>query len=410
VAVGDELLLGDVADTNTAAIAARLTDTGPPLTRATIVGDRVEEIRAAVAEAVRRRPRAVIVTGGLGPTSDDRTREALAGLAGVPLRRDAGLERGLTEWYAGRARALPASARQQADVPDGARVLPNRTGSAPGLVLDVDGVPVYCLPGVPSELRAMAEETVLPELADPARLLTVRSLRVPLLGESAVADLLAGWDAELPSDVSLGYLAEPGSVRVRLSAAGPGAAARLAPYVDSARRLLGDAVGSLDDETLEAAVLRRLRAAGATVAVAESLTGGGIGVALTGVPGASDVFRGGIVAYATALKAQLCGVDPDLLAAAGPVDPRVAAAMADGVRERLAATYGVAATGVAGPDPQDGRTPGTVHVAVAASDGVRIASPHLPGDRDQVRRLSVVAALDLLRRVLDGTAAPSPSG
>lgn len=397
VAVGDELLLGAVLDTNTSWLGRRLAEAGAGLSRATLVPDQVDAIRSVLAEAVARRPAAVVVTGGLGPTSDDRTRDALAALGAVALRRDPGLEDGLAEWYAARGRELPELARGQADVPEGARVLPNPVGSAPGLVLVVDGVAVWALPGVPAEMVVLAERYLLPELADPADVAVLRVLAVARLGESDIATRLAPLEEELPAGVALAYLPEVGEVRLRLSARGPGAAELLAPWVERARASLGLAVYGSGQDRLEAVVVRLLAEAGASLAAAESLTGGGVGAALTAVPGSSAVFRGGVVAYAAELKHRLLGVPAGLLERHGPVSAEVAAAMAAGVRDRLGARYGVATTGVAGPDRQDGHPPGTVHLAVAGPGGTVTASPLLPGDRERVRRLSVVHVLDLLR-------------
>ena len=402
VAVGDELLQGDVVDANTSSVARLLVPTGVDLARAVLVGDEPADISAAVAAAAARRPRAVVVTGGLGPTSDDRTRDALAALAGVPLHRDPGLEAGLARWYARTGRALPEPARRQADIPQGARILDNPAGSAAGFVLPVDGVAVYALPGVPEELQAMAHRHLVPELGDAANALVVRSLHVVGMGESHLAGRLAALEAGLPSGVRLAYLPAPNLVRVKLSARGPSARQLLEPYLQQVRALLGTAIAGEDDEPPEASVHRLLREAGATVAVAESLTGGALGEALTRVPGSSATFRGGVIAYSTELKGLLLGVDPALLRAHGAVHPDVAAQMAVGVRARLDASYGLATTGVAGPEPQDGIPVGTVYVAVAGPAATDQHLLHLHGTRDSIRRAVVVGALDALRAALAG--------
>jgi nicotinamide-nucleotide amidase len=417
VAVGDELMLGDVVNGNLAWIGRALADAGTPVVRGYEVGDDVAGIvsvlRTAMAEAD-----AVVVTGGLGPTSDDRTRAALAELAGVGLHRDPQLEVTIAHWYAGVGRPAPDNVWVQADLPEGARPIDNPVGTAPGLAMEIDGRPVYAVPGVPSELRGMVRETVVPELREragaPPALLT-RQLRVAVLGESLVASRLSPLEAALPSGAQLSYLASPGEVRVRFSGTD-------APLLDEvaarAADLLGDVVSGYDAETLPMTVLRLLTERGATVAVAESLTGGALAAALVDVPGASAAFRGGVVAYASELKTSLLGVDAGLLARGGAVQPEVAVAMAHGVRVGLAATYGLATTGVAGPDPQDGVEVGTAHIAVSgpAATRERTMALALPGGRDRVRRLSVVHALDLLRRTLLAeqadmiTALQEPSG
>jgi len=409
VAVGDELLLGDVLNGNLAWLGSTLADAGTPVVRGYEVGDAITDIVATLRSALAVAD-AVVVTGGLGPTSDDRTRDALAELAGVALVRDPALEQVIGGWYERLGRTAPDNVWQQADVPVGAWSIPNPTGTAPGLALEVDGRLVFAVPGVPAELRGMVTATVVPALreraGDPPPVVT-RQLRVALLGESLVATRLAPLEAELAAPgerdgtatVALSYLGSLGEVRVRFSGTTPGLLDELA---DRAASLLGDVVSGRDGETLPATVLRLLVEQGATVAVAESLTGGALASALVDVAGASLAFRGAVVAYSTELKAALLGVAADLLARGGPVQPEVAVAMAAGVRTRLGADFGIGTTGVAGPDPQDGVAPGTVHVAVVGPGpgDVRAVALHVPGDRDRVRRLAVVHGLDLLRRAL----------
>jgi nicotinamide-nucleotide amidase len=397
--VGDELLRGDTANGNAVWLGWRLTEAGAAVTRAVVVPDDREAITGAVHEALRRAD-AVIVTGGLGPTSDDLTREAIADAAGVPLHRDPDLERRLRVRAAGRNVPLWDEALRMADVPDGAVLLPNPAGIAPGLRLSLPGGVVYALPGVPSEMRAIAGGSVLPELRGTTGV--ARVLRTATVWESVVAARLA--TVEAMAGVRLAYDASPAEVRVRIEADGAG---RLAEAEAAARDLLGSVLYGVGDITLDRVVHGLLAERGATVAVAESLTGGLIGAELTAMPGSSATFAGGVIAYATPLKHSLLGVPADLLAAQGAVHPAVAAAMARGVRDRLGASYGLAVTGVAGPEPQDGRPVGTVHVAVAGSgDEVITHSLRLPvpaeGERARgpIRRMTVVHALDLLRRTL----------
>ncbi len=399
VAVGDELLLGDVINGNLAWLGRTLADGGTPVVRGYEVGDDVAAMVVVLREALTDAD-AVVVTGGLGPTSDDRTRAALAELAGVELRRDPALVEVIGAWFTDAGRQAPDNVWVQADVPVGARPIDNPSGTAPGLAMEIEGRLVYAVPGVPAELYGMVTGTVLPELraraGQPAALVT-RQLRVAVVGESAVAATLAPVEAGLADGVTLAYLASPGEVRVRFSGTD---VAALDATAEQAASLLGADVSGRDGETLPMTVLRLLTEDGLTVAVAESLTGGGLASALVDVPGASAAFRGGVVAYATELKTSLLGVDAGLLARGGAVQPEVAVAMAEGVRSRLGATYGVGTTGVAGPDPQDGAGPGVVHVAVAGPQGLRTLALDLRGGRERVRRVAVVHALDLLRRVL----------
>jgi nicotinamide-nucleotide amidase len=411
VGVGTELLLGQIVNTNAAWIGQRLADVGWDCLRHTTVGDN----QARIAEVVRgalARADAVIVTGGLGPTQDDITREALAEVAGVPLVRRPELEAWLRERFAqmGIARMAEMNLRQ-ADVPEGARSIDNPRGSAPGLIVEVGGKPVYAVPGVPREMEGMLERVVLPDLAARAgegRAIVSRVLRTAGVGESRLAERLTPlWESAGGGQVTLAYLASPGEVRVRLTAVGASreeALAEIAPLEAKVREELGEVVYGVDDETLEEAVGRLLRERDRTVATAESLTGGLLGGRVTAVAGSSDYYLGGVVAYATDAKAALLGVDEGVLAAEGPVSEPVAAAMAEGARRAFGADLGLATTGVAGPAEQGGRPVGTLCLAVADAAGTATATLRAPGDRTQVRAWAVTVALDLLRRRLEGVA------
>jgi len=407
LAIGTELLLGDIVNGNAAWLGQQLATAGLDVHGSAVVGDNLERIGVAVRSALQRAD-ALVITGGLGPTQDDLSREALAAEAGVRVVRDAGLEGALRERFAALNRRVPEANYRQADLPVGAVALPNGRGTAPGLRLLLDGHPVYALPGVPHEMEAMFTESVLPDLlsrADEPAVIVSRTLRTAGMWESAVSDALSGLvdRLEAPGNPTVAFLAGGGQVRVRLTAKAPdrGAAeALLAPVEAEARSALGAAVYGADVDTLPGVVDRLLRERGATVAAAESLTGGLLGSLLSETPGASDTYRGAVVAYATELKTALLGVPAALLAERGAVDADVAAAMAVGVRQRLGSTYGVALTGVAGPDPQDGVAAGTVYVGWAGPDGAESRQLRLPGDRTRVRLLAAVSALDALRRLL----------
>jgi nicotinamide-nucleotide amidase len=395
ITVGDELLSGLVLNSNVARVADALGGIGLGLSMVCDVSDDVEEIVAALRTACARAD-LVLCSGGLGPTSDDLTRDALAALAGVAMDRDAALEDIVRSRYAEWNVPVPDLALRQADVPQGAVPVANPRGSAPGLRMSVGATLIYALPGVPRELEAMLADHIVPELAaalDGPRPVTA-TVRVALAGESSIATAL--------NDVYLGavrvaYLALPGDVAVRVT----GPADAVAAAVAAVTQRLGSAAYSTDGAGLSAVVHALLRERKASVAVAESLTGGMVAAALTDPPGASASFRGGAVVYATEAKAEL-GVDADLLAERGPVDADVALALARAVRERLGATHGLATTGVAGPDPVGDYRVGTLFVAVDSVDGGRVIRRSLPPSRDLVRSLSVVQALDLLRRHLLG--------
>ncbi|HZD71008.1 MAG TPA: competence/damage-inducible protein A, partial [Actinomycetes bacterium] len=390
IGVGTELLLGQIINSNAAWISQRLAEVGWDCLRHTVVGDNKDRIASAIAEALERAD-AVIVTGGLGPTQDDVTREAVAAVAGVPLVRHPELEQWLRERFAhiGRGRMAEMNLRQ-ADIPEGGRAVDNRVGTAPGLIVEIKGKPVYAVPGVPREMQEMLERVILADLAARAgegRAIVSRTLRTAGIGESLLAERLTPlWESV--SNVTMAYLASAGEVRVRLTAVGETreqALAEIAPVEEAVRAKLGDAVYGLDEETLEAAIGRLLRSSERMLACAESLTGGLVGGRVTTVAGASDYYRGGVVAYAGEAKATVLGVDRDLLVEHGPVSEPVAAAMAEGVRSLFGADIGLAATGVAGPTAQGGQPVGTVCLAVADAGGTATELLKAPGDRAQIR-------------------------
>jgi len=399
VAVGDELLLGDTVNTNASWLGNQLAAVGVQVVASAMVGDHLERMVVAIRRGLDDAD-IVLVTGGLGPTSDDITRDAVAAVAGVPLDRVAAMEDELRARFASYGYAMPVEVLRQADVPRGATVLDNPVGTAPGLRLEVGGKLVYALPGPPHELQAVMVP-VLVELAERSGTVVVtRTVHTAGMGESAVAGLVEQ-TVEVPAGVALAYLAGSGMVRVRFTGTDPVVLAGLA---DQAVAVLGEAVWGRDGDRLDVVVHRLLAERGATVAVAESLTGGLVGAALSAMPGSSATFRGSAVAYATDLKESLVGVSAQTILDAGVISAGVARQLAEGARSRLGATYGIGITGVAGPSEQEGQPVGTVYLCVAGPDGQVARSARLPGDRDRVRALSVNAALDLLRRALTGVA------
>jgi nicotinamide-nucleotide amidase len=409
LAIGTELLLGQVVDTNGAFIGEQLALAGIDCLLAARVGDNHARIVRAVRDALARAD-AVICCGGLGPTQDDITREALAEVMGVELETRPELVETLRNAFAARGRPMPENNLRQAQVPVGARALPQERGTAPGLVCPVGDRVVYALPGVPHELRGLLVEAVIPDLiARAGERATIRSrtLRTWGLGESALAELVAPRVAALDAvgNPTIAFLASGiEGVKLRITARGSGddpaadAAARLDAEEAALRALLGEAVFGVDDETMEAAIGRLLVDRGQTLAVAESLTGGLIGARMTDVAGASRWFRGGIVAYDGQVKRSLLDV-PE-----GPVvSGSAASAMAEGARRVLAADVGLAVTGVAGPAEQDDQPVGTVWVGVAGIGETLTRRLELSGDRERIRQLTVISAGDLLRRRLLAT-------
>ncbi|EFC79760.1 competence/damage-inducible protein A [Parafrankia sp. EUN1f] len=425
LAVGDELLYGDIVNGNAAWLGGQLADVGVQVSTSIVVGDMIADIATAIVAALGRAD-AVVLTGGLGPTQDDLTREGIAQAAGVGLHRDAAEEATLRRRFEemGRSRAgsggrgVPEMNFRQADLPVGAQALPNVPGTAPGIRMEIGSGVVYAMPGVPFEMKDMFTRSVLPDIlrraGEPA-VVVHRVLRTAGMWESMVAEALADEVTRLEplGNPRIAFLASGGQTRVRITArAADRLAAQelIAPVEAAARVALGPGLYGVDDDSLEKVVLDLLGDRGATLAVAESMTGGLLAGRLTDVPGASAVLRGGVVAYATEVKSSALGVDPAILETVGAVSAETAVAMAAGVRERLGATYGLATTGVAGPDEQEGKPVGTLHVGLAGPDGATTRTVRLPGDRRRVREFAVVQALDVLRRVLTGVAAAGDFG
>ena len=380
VAIGTELLLGQIVDTNSSWIGEQLALNGIDSFFQTKVGDNLDRIVDAIEQGLERSD-AVICTGGLGPTQDDLTREAIAAVMGVPLEEDDEAAERIIAMFGGRGRRMPMNNLRQAMKPVGAEFIAQQPGTAPGLVCELerpgpDGTPatkvIYAVPGVPWEMHEMVTGTVLPDLQRRAGITAViasRTLRTWGESESGLAETLADRIVELDSSgtTTLAFLAsgmEGLKVRITAKADTADQVERLLAEEEAVLRdLLGPLVFGVDDDTMESVVLDILREQGLTLAVAESLTGGMIGSRLCDVPGASDVFRGGVISYASDVKFDLLGV-PE-----GPVVTEEAArAMAVGARRVIGADVGIAATGVAGPDEQEGRPPGTVCLAIAVGD------------------------------------------
>jgi nicotinamide-nucleotide amidase len=408
ITIGDELLLGFTVDTNAVHIARTLADLGVRVTRRATVGDTPADIVDAVRTALDRTG-AVLTTGGLGPTADDRTHESLALAFGRELvlnepARDALAER----WQQRFGRPMPDSNVRQFMLPHGANVLTNRHGSAPGIWLEDDaGRFVATMPGVPREMRGLLAEEIVPRLlarAGDATATVVRSrtLRTTGISESACADRLAEFRGAV-HDVPLSYLPGLDGVDLRLTISGVSseyADATLARAGATVRERVGDWIYGEGDDDLAALVLEALRAHGHTIAVAESCTGGLLGARLTAIPGSSSQMLGGIIAYDNRIKVEQLGVAPSLVAEHGAVSEPVARAMASGVRERLGADVGVGITGIAGPGGGSAEKPvGTVWVAVDVAGMVHAVKPVLPGDRAEIRHRATQIALDRLRRV-----------
>jgi nicotinamide-nucleotide amidase len=411
VAIGTELLLGQIVDTNSSWIGEQLALAGLDSHYQTKVGDNPARMEEVLRQALARSD-AVICCGGLGPTQDDVTRDVIATVMGVELVRDDGVAARIEEMFARRGRTMPANNLRQAMIPVGARTMAQQPGTAPGLVCPVAGSGgdagaekvIYAVPGVPYEMREMVEGTVVPDLiarSGESAVIRSRVLRTWGSSESALAEALADRIDELDGvgNPTLAFLASGvEGLKVRITAKSP-TEAEAGEILDreeaTIRAIIGDIVFGLDDQNMEAVVVSLLSERAMTVAVAESLTGGYVAGRLCAVPGASKVFQGGVVAYQPEIKFGLLGVEE------GPVITEgTALAMAHGVRRLLGADIGLATTGVAGPDESEGKPVGTVCLAVAGAEAERSTTVLLPGDRERIRQFSTITLLDLFRRDL----------
>ena len=406
VSVGSELLLGDLTDTNATWLSSRLREMGVEVVHHVAVRDDTDEFVDAL-HWLADRVHVIVCGGGLGPTSDDRTREAVAAAAGVRLEHHDDLEAAIRARFASAGRPMAPQNARQAGIPAGARPFPP-VGTAPGFAITLSAprpVRVYALPGVPWELRELFRRDVAPEIQAlaGARATVTRVVHVVGMGESDVAQVVEPLVGDR-DEVELSFLARSHEIQVRLtvsSADADRARAAAQPLVDEVVGALGGAVAGLDEEDLEDVVLRLLGAAGQTVATAESATAGDVAARLGSVPGASHGLLGGMVVYDTAVKHDVLGVDPALLAEHGPVSEPVTRELARLARERFGADWGIGVTGCAGPQPQNDLPVGTAFWALAHPDGhVEVHGRRMPGDRGQVIKRLGSAGLDLLRRRL----------
>jgi len=403
LAIGTELLLGQIVNSNATRIGERLADAGLDHFQQTVVGDNEARIVSAI-DAACSRADALILTGGLGPTKDDLTREALAEAADVELIFDSEQADRLRERWTSSGRVMPESNLQQAERPLGSELIANPKGTAPGIRIQIADTWVFALPGVPAEMIPMLEDSVIPFLGgDDDSAVVSRLLRTWGESESAIGERL-GDLYDTSTNPTIAFLASGGEIKIRITAKATSrdkAAALIAPFEATIRERLGKRIFGADDDTVEVVVLRMLEERDWTLGTAESATGGLVAGRITSVPGASRVFRGSVVSYSTEVKESLLDVSGDLIAEHGVVSEPVAVAMAEGARERLGADVVVSVTGSAGPEPQE-RPVGTVVVAVVTPDGSRVRTLILPGDRERVRTFASTAALQLLRMSLQG--------
>jgi len=410
LAVGTELLLGQITDTNSQWIGEQLAAAGIDSLFQAKVGDNLGRVEGVLRRMLADAD-AVIMCGGLGPTHDDLTRDAIAAVMGTALQHDEAVAQVIRDLFASRGRRMAENNLRQAQVPVGATVIPQTRGTAPGLIcpLVLDGVPkvVYAVPGVPHEMKDMVQRAVLPDLlarSGEASVIVSRVLRTWGESESGLNERLDPVIERLEAEgnPTLAFLASGWEgIKVRLTAKAAThaeATAMIDRWDAEVRSLVDDIVFGVDDDTMESVVLQMLRERGLSLGLAESVTGGLVAGRITNVPGASEVFRGSVVSYASEVKYEVLGV-PE-----GPVvSEEAAAAMAVGAQRVLGADVALALTGVAGPTEQDGMPVGTLCVGMAIGERVETRTLRMPGQRDQMRQMSVITALDLLRRALSAS-------
>ncbi len=406
ISVGTELLLGQIVDTNAAFLSRELTAVGVQVFRRVTVGDNLQRLTDALTDALSRAD-VVITIGGLGPTEDDLTREAIAAVLSEPLEYDPALGEQLQQLFAVRGRTVTPSQLRQAHRPPSATPLPNPNGTAPGLKIERDGKLLFALPGPPNEFQPMVREQVIPVLRERAGGAVIRSRVLRLCGigeadaEARVLELVRS------TNPTLAPLAHLGEVHLRITARAPSIAeadALIEKMEHAVRERLGAYIYGTDDTPLEQAVVQLLRERGQSLATAESCTGGLLGHRITEVPGSSDVFLGGIVAYSNAVKERELGVPRTILEQHGAVSEPTARALAEGVRQKLGSYWGIGITGIAGPTGGTPEKPvGLVYVSLSDPTATLVERHQLLGDRSTIKWRASQVALTLLRRgILEG--------
>lgn len=404
VAIGTELLMGQIADTDAQVLSRRLQSLGVSVYHHQAVGDNPQRMRDTLALALSRSD-IVITTGGLGPTQDDISKEIAAQLLGLPMRFDEESWRAIQGYFDKLGRACPENNRRQAMFAEGAVILPNRCGTAPGCMIEKDGKTIVQLPGPPHEMAAMFDEQVYPVLAKrTGGCIASRYLRIYGLGESQVAQMCAAW-IEDGGEVTVAPYCSLGECQLRVTARGESEAEaekKILPVVDALLDVLGDGVYAVEktsEGSMEEAAGRALTKKGLTVSTAESCTGGLVAAKLVNYPGISAALGEAHVTYANEAKVKYCGVKPETLERFGAVSEETAREMAQGLRERSGADIAVATTGIAGPSGGTKEKPvGLVYVACADLHGVTIEKLNLRGNRERIRSLATLRALDMIRR------------
>jgi nicotinamide-nucleotide amidase len=407
ITIGDELLIGQVVDTNSAWIAQRLNEIGIKVKQITSVSDDEQHIISALNEA-KLRADVILITGGLGPTNDDITKYTLCKYFKSNLRFDEDAFLNIEKIFKARGREVTAVNRKQAEVPEKCDVLQNLNGTAPGMWFDVLNKVYVSMPGVPHEMKPMMENSVIPELKSrfSAQKIYHKTILTQGIGESFLADKIADWEKKLPSHIRLAYLPAPGMVRLRLSAEGDNEKelqSEVKKEVKKLEALAGEFIYGYDDETLEQIIGDLLRKNNATLSTAESCTGGYIAHRITAVPGSSDYYIGSVVAYANSVKENFLDVASATLEKHGAVSEQTVIEMAKNIKEKFRTDYAIAVSGIAGPDGGTAEKPiGTVWLAIASQDKVFTKKLLLGNNRMRVIMETSLNALNYLRKIILG--------
>ncbi|CCO09390.1 competence/damage-inducible protein A [Desulforamulus hydrothermalis] len=402
---GTELLVGEVLNSHAQYLGRRLTEMGIEVIQHTTVGDYWGRMGLVLLQALERSD-LIFITGGLGPTIDDLTKETVAEVLELDMKLDEASLRAIKDYFAQRGMEMPTNNIKQAYFPEGAKILPNTRGTAPGAIVEVDKKAIIILPGPPWELETMFESYVVPYLNSlPHRgtLCTSKSFRLTGIGESSVQELIE--DLCGKGNPEIAFLVQPGVVEVRITGQGSTldeAAGLVQELSDQVRRRLFQYIFAEDDEKIEQVVGQLLMDAGMTIAVAESCTGGLIEAKLSDIPGASRYLVGGVVAYNSRIKEKILGVPAEILQQFGQVSRQTAIAMSEGVRRELGSSLGLAVTGVAGPTSSEGKPVGLVYIALSSPTGICFREYRFPGERKAIRNGTVNAALKMAKHFLQG--------
>lgn len=407
ITIGDEILIGQITDTNSTFIAQKLSEAGIHVTKKVAVADKEDEIARAVDEA-RGESDVVLLTGGLGPTKDDLTKATLCKYFGVSLRFDESTYRNIEALFKSRGKEVTELNRGQAEVPENCKVIPNLRGTAPGMWFDTDTAVLISMPGVPQEMKTMMTDSIIPLLKEKFRTPFIyhKNILTQGIAESMLADLISDWENNLPLDIKLAYLPSVGQVRLRLSASGTNKddiIKGVNDQVEALKKNAAEFIYGYDDDTLEKIIGTRLRQKNKTVCTAESCTGGFIAHKITSVPGSSDYFKGSVIAYANEVKENILSIPVEVIQKHGAVSEEVVQLMAENALRVLKTDYSIACSGIVGPDGGTDEKPvGAVWIAVASSSGIKTKLLRLGTGRLKVIEETALNALNLLRKEIEG--------